>query len=115
MKVEAKLKYVRISSKKVREVSGLLRGKMATDAMALMGCIRKKSTRLIGALLESAIANAENNNNLPASRLAVDSVTVEDGPVLKRFVPAARGSAHPIKKRMSHIRLVLKEIERKEG
>lgn len=115
MEVEAKLKYVRISPKKMRDVSHLLRGKAAPEALALMKCIRRKSTRMLGALLTSAIANAENNNNLAASRLVVDSVIVEEGPVLKRFIPAARGSAHPIRKRMSHIRIVLKEIDRKEG
>ncbi|MDR1432898.1 MAG: 50S ribosomal protein L22 [Puniceicoccales bacterium] len=115
MEVEAKLKYARISPKKMRDVSHLLRGKAATEAVALMKCIRRKSTRMLGALLTSAIANAENNNNLTASKLVVDSVIVEEGPVFKRFIPAARGSAHPIRKRTSHVSIVLKEIGGKVG
>jgi large subunit ribosomal protein L22 len=59
------------------------------------------------------MANAGNNNNLPANKLKVESVIVEEGPVLKRFIAAARGSAHPIRKRMSHICLVLNNIDKK--
>ncbi|MDR1457361.1 MAG: 50S ribosomal protein L22 [Puniceicoccales bacterium] len=110
---KATLKYVRTSAKKVRDVARLLKGKSALDAVALMKNIRRKSARLIGDLLHSAIANAENNNNLAANKLMVESVIVEEGPVLKRFIPAARGSAHPIRKRMSHIRLILKNIDKK--
>ncbi|MDR2432852.1 MAG: 50S ribosomal protein L22 [Puniceicoccales bacterium] len=111
--VKATLKYVRTSAKKVRDVARLLKGKPALNAVALVKSIRRKSARLIGDLLHSAIANAENNNNLAASKLMVGSVIVEEGPVLKRFIPAARGSAHPIRKRMSHIRLILKNIDKK--
>ncbi|MDR2629208.1 MAG: 50S ribosomal protein L22, partial [Puniceicoccales bacterium] len=92
-----------------------LKGKPALDAAALVKNIPRKSARLIGDLLHSAIANAENNNNLAANKLMVESVIVEEGPVLKRFIPAARGSAHPIRKRMSHIRLILKNIDKKVG
>ncbi|MDR1401364.1 MAG: 50S ribosomal protein L22 [Puniceicoccales bacterium] len=113
MEIEAKLKYAKISPKKIRDVSRLLPGKLATDAVALMKCIPRKSAKILGALLGSAIANAENGSNLAANGLVVASVIVEDGPVLKRFIPAAKGSAHPIRKRMSHVRLVLKKIERK--
>ncbi|MDR1232790.1 MAG: 50S ribosomal protein L22 [Puniceicoccales bacterium] len=112
---KATLKYVRISAKKVRDLARLLKGKSALDAVALVKNIRRKSARMIGDLLHSAIANAENNNNLVANKLMVESVIVEEGPVLKRFIPAARGSAHPIRKRMSHIRLILKNIDKKVG
>ncbi|MDR0693644.1 MAG: 50S ribosomal protein L22 [Puniceicoccales bacterium] len=111
--VKATLKYVRTSAKKVRDVARLLKGKPVLDAVALVKNIRRKSARLIGNLLHSAIANAENNNNLAANKLMVESVIVEEGPVLKRFIPAPRGSAHPIRKRMSHIRLILKNIDKK--
>ncbi|MDR2779072.1 MAG: 50S ribosomal protein L22 [Puniceicoccales bacterium] len=107
---KAELKYAKISAKKVRDVARLLKGKPALDAVAFVKCIRRKSARLIEDLLHSAIANAENNSNLAANRLRVESVIVEEGPVLKRFIPAARGSAHPIKKRMSHIRVILKNV-----
>ncbi|MDR0741874.1 MAG: 50S ribosomal protein L22 [Puniceicoccales bacterium] len=112
---KATLKYVRISAKKVRDLARLLKGKPVLDAVAFVKNIRRKSARMIGDLLHSAIANAENNNNLAANKLMIESVIVEDGPVLKRFIPAARGSAHPIRKRMSHIRLILRNIDKKVG
>ncbi|MDR2603425.1 MAG: 50S ribosomal protein L22 [Puniceicoccales bacterium] len=112
---KATLKYVKTSAKKVRDLARLLKGKPALDAVAFVKNIRRKSARLIGGLLHSAIANAENNNNLAANKLMVESVIVEEGPVLKRFIPAARGSAHPIRKRMSHIRLILRNIDKKIG
>jgi large subunit ribosomal protein L22 len=112
VKIEVKLKYARISAKKLRDVARVLRGKYASDALASMECVRRKSARLLGALLKSAMANAENNNNLSAGNLIVESVMVEEGPALKRFIPAARGSAHPIRKRMAHVHLVLRESDR---
>ena len=113
MEIKASLKYARISSKKVRDLGRLLRGKSAMDAVAMMKCIQRKSARMLASVLSSAIANAENNNNLSASRLVVSSVQITDGPVLKRFIPAARGSAHPIRKRTSHINVSLKEVEKR--
>ncbi|MDR3144203.1 MAG: 50S ribosomal protein L22 [Puniceicoccales bacterium] len=115
MKIEAKLKHVRISPKKMREISRFLNGKSAAEAISMMKCIPRKSARILVGLFGSAIANAENNNNLAVSRLVVESVLVEDGPVFKRFIAAARGSAHPIRKRMSHIRVVLKEASERKG
>lgn len=110
MEVEAKLKYVRISPKKVREVARTVVGKSANQAVSQLECVCRKSSRLLVGVLKSAIANAENNNGLLADNLVVSRILVEDGPALRRFIPAARGSAHPIKKRMSHIRIMLKEL-----
>ena len=62
---------------------------------------------LVSKTLQSAIANAENNNNLSSDTLTIESATVEQGPAFKRFRPVARGSAHPYKKRTSNIRIVL--------
>ena len=59
--------------------------------------------------LQSAIANAENNNNLSSDALTIESATVEEGPAFRRFRPAARGSAHPYKKRTSNIRIILSD------
>jgi large subunit ribosomal protein L22 len=115
MKIEVKLRYAKISAKKVRDLARLLRGKPAADASAMMKCVPKKSARLLGCLLNSAMANAENNSNLSADRLVIDAVMVDEGPVYKRFMPTARGSAHPIRKRMSHVRMVLRAIDKKAG
>ncbi|MDR3274131.1 MAG: 50S ribosomal protein L22 [Puniceicoccales bacterium] len=109
MEIEAKFKYARMSAKKLRDISRVLRGRRATDALSFLKFSTRKSARLILRTLSSAIANAENNNNLLASNLLIDNVFIEEGPVFKRFTPAARGSAHPIRKRTSHIRVVLKQ------
>jgi large subunit ribosomal protein L22 len=111
MKVEAKFKYARMSAKKLRDVSRVLRGRNATDALSFLKFSTRKSARLIFKTLSSAVANAENNNGLLSSNLFVDNVFVEEGPVFKRFVPAPRGSAHPIRKKTSHIRVILKQVE----
>lgn len=111
MEIKASLKYVRVSSKKVIGLIKLLKGETAAKALAMTRCINSKSARLLKNLLMSAMSNAENNSNLPASDLVVSSMVITDGPVFKRFVPAARGSTHPIRKRTSHISVVLKKIE----
>jgi large subunit ribosomal protein L22 len=107
MEVQALTRYARMSPKKVREVARTVQGRKATEAVDLLTLIPRKSARLIVKTLKSAIANAENNNNLAADSLVVKSAIVENGPVLKRFKAGARGSAMPRRKKMSHIRIVL--------
>jgi len=96
-----------MSPKKVREVARAIQGRKVPDALNQLSVITRKSARLITKTLKSAIANAENNNNLSADSLTVKLAVIENGPVLKRFKPAARGSAAPRRKKMSHIRIVL--------
>jgi len=96
-----------MSPQKVREVARQIQGLPAEEAIQLLRFIPRKSARLLGKTLASAIANAENNHNLSSSDLVVVSATVNQGPVIKRSMPAARGSAHPIHKSMSHIRVAL--------
>ena len=98
-----------MSPKKVREVVRTIQGRKANDAVDLLTLIPRKSARLIVKTLKSAIANAENNNNLSADNLIVKSALVENGPVLKRFKAGARGTAMPRRKKMSHIRIVLSD------
>lgn len=113
MEIEAKFKYARMSAKKIREIARILRGKKVGDALSFLKFSPRKSARLIFQTMSSAVANAENNNNIPTNTLLVDNVVVEEGPVFKRFTPAARGSAHPIRKRTSHIRVILKQVNTK--
>ena len=94
---------------KVREVTRQIQGLPATQALDLLRYIPRKSARLVAKTLASAIANAENNHNLSSKSLIVASATVDNGMVIKRFMPAARGSAHPIHKGTSHIKIVLSE------
>jgi large subunit ribosomal protein L22 len=109
MEIQALTRNARMSPKKVREVARTIQGRSANDAVALLSFIPRKSARLILKTLKSAIANAENNNNLPSDSLTVKSAIVELGPVLKRFKAGARGTAKPRKKKMSHIRIVLSD------
>ena len=109
MEVQALTRYARMSPKKVREVVCTIQGRKANDAVDLLTLIPRKSARLIVKTLKSAIANAENNNNLSADSLVVKSALVENGPVLKRFKAGARGTAMPRRKKMSHIRIVLSD------
>ena len=109
MEVQALTRYARMSPKKVREVARTIQGRKAPDAVDLLTLIPRKSARLIVKTLKSAIANAENNNNLSADTLVVKSAIVENGPVLKRFKAGARGTAMPRRKKMSHIRIILSD------
>ena len=97
----------RMSPKKVREVARTIQGRKAADAVEYLTLVPRKSARLIAKTLRSAIANAENNNNLSTDSLVVKSAIIENGPVLKRFKAGARGTAMPRRKKMSHIRIVL--------
>ena len=96
-----------MSPVKVREITRAIQGRNAAEAVEILRFIPRKSARLVSKTLQSAIANAENNNNLSSDTLTIESATVEQGPAFKRFRPVARGSAHPYKKRTSNIRIVL--------
>ncbi len=109
MEVQAITRYARMSPKKMREVSRIIQGRKAVAAADYLALIPRKSARLIAKTLRSAIANAENNNNLAADSLTVKSALIENGPVLKRFKAGAKGSAKPRVKKMSHIRIVLSD------
>jgi len=112
MKVLSILRNAKISAFKCREVTREIQGMPVAAALDLLAFTPKKAAGLISKTLKSAIANAENNNNLRADKLVVQEAVVGEGPTLKRFQPKARGSAGPIRKRSSHIRItVTDEIE----
>ena len=108
-KAEATLKYARISSRKVKIVADLIKGKDVDEALAIVKYTPKASSEIIEKLLKSAIANAENNHNMAHEKLYVAEIYANQGPTLKRIRPAAKGSAVRIKKKTSHITIVLKE------
>ena len=105
----ATLKYARISARKVKIVADLIRGKSAEEALAIVKFTPKASSAIIEKLLKSAIANAENNHGMKSNKLYVDQIYANQGPTLRRIRPAAKGSAVRIRKRTSHITIVLKE------
>jgi len=117
MQVESTYRNARISAFKAREVTREIQGLPATDALELLRFVPKKAAGLVRKTLASAVANAENNNNVSPTLLTVREAVVGEGPTFKRFVPKARGSAGPIRKRTSHIRIVVTdevEIKRRD-
>ena len=110
-KREAKaiLKYARISPRKVKIVLDLIRGKDAEMAMAILKNTHKSASEYLIKLLKSAVANAENNFEMDASKLYVSECYVCPGPTLKRMMPRAKGSANRILKRTSHVTIAVKE------
>jgi large subunit ribosomal protein L22 len=112
MLVTSTYKYARISPFKAREVTREIQGLPVSAALDLVAFSPKKAAVLIEKTLKSAVANAENNADLRAENLVVKEATIGEAPTFKRFQPKARGSAGPIRKRTSHIRIVLTdEIE----
>ena len=106
---QATLKYARISSRKVKIVADLIRGKNVDEAIAIVKFTPKASSEIIEKLLKSAIANAENNKGMNRSNLYVAECTASNGPIMKRIQPRAQGRAYRINKRMSHLTVVLDE------
>ncbi|RME96532.1 MAG: 50S ribosomal protein L22 [Verrucomicrobia bacterium] len=109
MEVRAITRNARMSPQKVREVTRQIQGMPAELALQTLSFVPRKSARLVAKTLKSAMANAENNHDLPVDRLRVKEATVGPGRTLKRFIPKARGSAGPILKRSCHIRIVLSD------
>src|SRR5919205_86718 len=100
-------RYARISPFKVREVTREIQGLPVSAALDVLAFTPKKAAVLINKTLKSAIANAENNANLKADSLVVREAVAGEGPTIKRHMARARGSASPILKRTSHIRIIL--------
>lgn len=98
-----------MSAQKMREVVRQIQGLPAQQALAVLGVVPRKSSRLVAKTLKSAIANAENNNGLKPERLIVKEAVAGAAATMKRFTPKARGSAGPILKRSCHIRIILSE------
>lgn len=108
--MKAYLKNNRQSPRKVRLVADLIKGKTVPEALVQLEVSDKKASDALKTLLNSAIANAKESKGLSAENLMVKDVRVDAGIVMKRSMPRARGSAYPIKKRNSHVSLVLEEI-----
>ena len=115
MEVRSVYRYARISPKKARDVAREIQGLPVSDAIDTLNFTPKKAAFLIGKTLKSAVANAENNHDLTADSLHVKEANISDGPSFRRFKSRARGSASAIKKRTSHIYIILTdEVEEQE-
>jgi large subunit ribosomal protein L22 len=109
MQVTSTYRYARISAFKAREVTRAIQGRSASDALDLLTFSPKKAALLVKKTLKSAIANAENNASLKVDTLLIKEAVVGEGPTYKRFRARARGSASPLRKRTSHIRIILSD------
>jgi len=108
--VRAKARYVRTSPRKARVVADQIRGLDVERAIALLEFSPRGAAVPILKLVRSAAANAENNNDLDAEEMRIDSITVDEGPTLRRYRPRARGRATRIEKRSCHVNIALTPI-----
>jgi len=111
MEATANARYIRMSPRKVRQVLDLIKGKDCDEALAILRFAAKAAADPVEKVLRSAMANAENNHEMDTSSCYVAKVVANEGPTLKRMIPRMRGMANRIRKRTSHITVVLKEKE----
>lgn len=109
MEVRANLKYLRVAPRKVRLVTNLIRGLNVQDALDQLLFVNKRSAKAISKLIQSAVANAEHNFELNKNNLYIKSLRVDQGPILYRWMPRAMGRATQIRKKTSHVWLILDE------
>src|SRR5215467_10335632 len=109
--VKASARYVRIAPRKARLIADQVRGMHIESARALLQFSPRGAAHPIHKLINSAAANAENNHDLVADEMRISSITVDEGPTLKRYRPRAQGRATPIHKRTSHIAVALTPVE----
>ncbi len=109
MEVKASLRYARVGAQKARLVADLVRGKDVNEAVKALTFLNKKTAGMVKKLIESAVANAEDKKVMDVDNLYVKAIWVDQGPVLKRFRPRAQGRAFGVRKKTSHINVVLEE------
>lgn len=109
MEVKARLSFARIGCQKARLVADVVRGKDVNEAIKSLTFMRQKGAVLIKKLIESAVANAEDKKVIDVDNLYVKTITVDMGPSMKRYRPRAQGRAFQVKKKLSHINVVLDE------
>ena len=109
MEVTAKLRFVRVGTQKARLVADSIRGKNVNEALRTLAFMPKKPAELLKKLLVSAVANAEDKKVIDVDNLYVKTVHIDEGPDLKRYRPRAQGRAFEIRKKTSHINLILDE------
>ena len=107
--VNATARYVRVSPQKAGDMARLIRGKKVSEAKAILALSPKAAAKVVGKVLDSAVANAETNDELSADDLYVVKAYANTGPTYKRFTPRAMGRATRIRKRTSHITVCVDE------
>ena len=109
MEVKAKARYIRISPTNVRKIARAVKGKLVEDALSVLGFMPQRSAKVLGKVIRSAVANADQRSDIDVDRLAIYTIGVDEGPTLKRFRARAMGRATRILKRTSHITVILAE------
>lgn len=111
MNAKAVVRFSRIAPRKARQVIDMIRGKKVGDAQTILKFTPRFAAEIISKVLNSAIANAENNHKMNRDSLYISEAYVDQGPTMKRFMPRAQGRASAIHKRTSHITIVVAEKE----
>lgn len=109
MEARSIAKFVRVTSRKAGQVADLVRGKNVNEALAILKYTPRAASDIVAKVIKSAMANAENNYNMDVDKLYIAEIYANQGPTMKRFMPRAMGRATTIRKRTSHIGVVLKE------
>jgi len=109
MQAKAVAKHVRISPRKLKPIADMVRGKSAKEARAILKFTPRKGARLMLKVLDSAVANAENNHNMNVEDLYISEVYANQGPTMKRFTAGSMGRANPMLRRTSHIGIAVSE------
>ena len=109
MEARAELRHARISARKAKIVLDTVKGKKASEAVAILKYTNKAAAPMIEKLLKSAMANAVNNHSMDETKLYIAEAYANQGPTMKRIMPRTQGRANRIRKRTSHITIVLKE------
>src|ERR1051326_8473768 len=109
MEVKASLNFARVGCQKARLIADVVRGHDVNEAIRALTFMKQKSAVLVKKLIESAVANAENKKVIDVDNLYVKHISVDMGPAIKRFRPRAQGRASQIKRKISHIQIVLSE------
>jgi large subunit ribosomal protein L22 len=110
-RARAQARYVRMTPMKARRVVDLIRGRSATDALAILKFAPQAAAEPVAKVIASAVANAENNDGLDPASLIIETAYVDEGPTLKRFQPRAQGRAFRIRKRTCHITIELVSVK----
>ncbi|HTU88678.1 MAG TPA: 50S ribosomal protein L22 [Gemmataceae bacterium] len=109
MEYKASHRFADMSARKVRPFAALIRGRSADEALELLRFLPNKSARLLEQVVKSALGNAEDRGARNIDDLIVSESCVDDGPIMKRIMPRARGTAYPIKRRYAHLRVTLSD------
>ena len=109
MEVTARARYIRVSPRKARLVTDLVKGKKVEEALNILAFTKKAFAKTLTKVINSAVANAQQNKQMDVDTLMVKRISVDGGPTLKRYIPRAMGRATMVRKRTSHVTVVLDE------